>query len=116
MVNNLRIAGAASVELSLSDDFVTEGAYVESSRDVLSFRLYATGSNGTGTLALEYSIDGENYEVVYDDSAAAVELELDEMGAGADGFDDARARLGYYRWTYTRGTNTSGTVQILMGT
>lgn len=114
MVSNLRIPGVASVELSLSDDFVTENVYVDSSRDVLSFRLFKTGSDGTGTFSLKYSIDGSSYESVTDDSSAAVELALDEMGVSADGFDDARPRIGFYRWEYSVGTNTTGTVQIKM--
>lgn len=95
--------------ISLSSSFETIPLDVKGN-NTLSFRIYSYDADGSGTIILQYSINGVEWETVTDSSSNNMSWVID--GTDIDGSDIQLPANGYYRLKYTFGTNTAGTMII----
>jgi hypothetical protein len=70
-----------------------------------------TGINGTGTMALYQSLDGTNYNYVYDNLGAAITRSV-TGAASTIIINNFACGLGKLKLAYVKGTNSAGTISI----
>lgn len=93
--------------------FTTSDFDITDSTNTINIRIHSADANGTGTITLQYSNDRENWETVTNDAGNDCEWAID--GTDVDGIDIKAPSVGWYRLKYAKGTNTAGSLFIVVG-
>ena len=96
-----------------TSNFTTEWIKTYKADNVLTFDILPSGLNGTATIKIEHSRNQINYYDLLSASGSVVSIGLTSSNT-ADYICTQNFPYGYIRLKLTNGTNTTGTVTILM--
>ncbi len=94
-------------------DFTTEWIKVFKEDKTITFDILPSGLNGTGTVKLEHTRDKINYYDLLSASGSVVSLGVTSSNT-ADYICTQNFPYGYIRAKFTKGTNSTGTITIIM--
>lgn len=124
MYSSLRksdLSGTASIDsndvevysLSCTSSFNTEWFPISKETKIITIDLIPTSLNGTVTCKVQHSRNKTNIYDLINSSYATVELSLDNTNT-ADYITTENFPLGFFRVVVTNGTNSTGSLTILV--
>jgi hypothetical protein len=94
-------------------NFTTEWIKTYKADNVLTFDILPSGLNGTATIKIEHSRNQTNYYDLILSSGTVASIGLTSSNEDSC-FTIQNYPYGYIRLKYTNGTNSTGTIKILM--